>query len=98
MQFCLSPALNPSKTQLLGEKNKAWKKASLLEKLANVEVAEDCLMPDGPCCTMVSLTSSEIWRCVVLGDGWHALFQFVCQSVRKSFLIQKITKTLQLLD
>ncbi len=63
--FLLSPAFSPRSDDIVGGDEKlklAWRKAGWLEKWWKVEVATDCLMPSGPGCTVVSFTSSEVWR------------------------------------
>ncbi|VDD77324.1 unnamed protein product [Mesocestoides corti] len=64
-QFLLSPAFSPNTLELVrGDPlaAKFWKQASLVERWIRVEVTVECLMPEGPCCTMIAFTSSEIWR------------------------------------
>lgn len=64
-QFLLSPAFNSESAQLIaGDVSaiKVWRKAALVEKLFRVEIETECLMPEGPCCTMSVETSSAIWR------------------------------------
>lgn len=64
-QFLLSPALSPNTLNIVSgnlEAEKAWKKASFVERWARVEVEEECLMPEGPCCILVAFNSSDIWR------------------------------------
>ncbi len=63
--FLLSPAFSPRSDEIVGGDEKlklAWRKAGCLEKWWKAEVATDCLMPSGPGCTVVSFTSSEVWR------------------------------------
>lgn len=64
-QFLLSPAFSPdSDKRISGDETamKVWSKIPLIEKLFRVEIETECLMPEGPCCTMCAKTSSAIWR------------------------------------
>nr|CDS29018.2 membrane bound acyltransferase:hhat [Hymenolepis microstoma] len=64
-QFLLSPAFSPEAEKLISgdeEAIKAWRKASIIEKLFRLEMETECLMPEGPCCTVCVETSSAIWR------------------------------------
>ncbi len=63
--FLLSPAFNPKTLELVSgdeELGDKWKRASLFKRLHNLEVVTDCLMPDGPGCTICQFTSQEVWR------------------------------------
>ncbi|VDO12361.1 unnamed protein product [Rodentolepis nana] len=64
-QFLLSPAFSPNSDKMIGGNEnvkKAWKKTNIIEKLFKVGIETECLMPGGPCWTMSTVTSSEIWR------------------------------------
>ena len=64
-QFLLSPAFSHNTLDSVSgdeEAEKAWKRASFMERWARVEVEEDCLMPEGPCCILAAFSSSDIWR------------------------------------
>ncbi|VDN99168.1 unnamed protein product [Rodentolepis nana] len=64
-QFLLSPAFSPNSDKMIGGNEnvkKAWKKTNIIEKLFKVDIETECLMPGGPCWTMSTVTSSEIWR------------------------------------
>lgn len=66
-QFLLSPAFNLNDIKSIpgeGDFKKEWEDATIFRKFWNVQVTTDCLMPDGPSCTLTGCTTSEIWRSV----------------------------------